>query len=217
MDIILALLAGALTTLSPCVLPLLPFVLASASEQHRLGPLALTAGMSLSFVTLGISVFGLGAALEIGPDRATVRMLTAVLLLSLGVVLLSAALQLKFALAGSRLTQFLNPLLERFFYIWFARTSGFGRIAGGGMDTVFRPDSGCCNRTGVGQRHFSPCRRAHGVVQRRCILAFNGISLWLAPYAASAPGKAGATRAHRQAVVGKHASYDGTSDHAWSR
>jgi hypothetical protein len=49
----LAFLAGLLTSLSPCVLPVLPLVVGSAMSQHRLGPLALCAGLSLSFSVLG--------------------------------------------------------------------------------------------------------------------------------------------------------------------
>jgi cytochrome c-type biogenesis protein len=39
----LALLAGVLSTLSPCVLPLIPIVLGAALGQHRYGPVALAA------------------------------------------------------------------------------------------------------------------------------------------------------------------------------
>jgi thiol:disulfide interchange protein len=46
----LAFLAGALSVLSPCVLPLLPIVLGSAASEHRLAPAALAAGLALSFV-----------------------------------------------------------------------------------------------------------------------------------------------------------------------
>jgi hypothetical protein len=37
----LALLAGVLTVLSPCVLPLLPIVFGTAQSEHRLGPIGL--------------------------------------------------------------------------------------------------------------------------------------------------------------------------------
>jgi cytochrome c-type biogenesis protein len=40
----LAFLAGILSILSPCVLPLLPVVLGTAQSEHRLGPAALAAG-----------------------------------------------------------------------------------------------------------------------------------------------------------------------------
>ena len=52
----LAFIAGVLSTLSPCVLPLLPIVLGTAVSEHRAGPVALAAGLALSFVTVGLFV-----------------------------------------------------------------------------------------------------------------------------------------------------------------
>jgi len=51
---ILAFVAGILSILSPCVLPILPIVLGTAASSHRQGPLALAAGLSLSFVAVGL-------------------------------------------------------------------------------------------------------------------------------------------------------------------
>ena len=56
MDIILAYLAGLLTLINPCVLPVLPIVLATALQASPLDPAALAGGMSLSFVTIGVGV-----------------------------------------------------------------------------------------------------------------------------------------------------------------
>ena len=42
----LAFLAGVLSILSPCVLPLVPIVLGSAASEHRLAPVALAAGLA---------------------------------------------------------------------------------------------------------------------------------------------------------------------------
>ena len=55
MDLFFAYIAGLLTLINPCVLPVLPIVLATALNADRRGPIALAAGMSLSFVTLGMS------------------------------------------------------------------------------------------------------------------------------------------------------------------
>ena len=43
----LALLAGALSTFSPCVLPLVPVLVAAAVSAHRWGALALGVGLAL--------------------------------------------------------------------------------------------------------------------------------------------------------------------------
>ena len=54
MDIVFGFLAGALTLLNPCVLPVLPIVLASSLGADKRGPLFLTAGMAASFVAIGL-------------------------------------------------------------------------------------------------------------------------------------------------------------------
>jgi cytochrome c-type biogenesis protein len=54
-------MAGVLSTLSPCVLPLVPIVLGSAMAAHRLGALALTVGLVLSFTAIGIFIATVGS------------------------------------------------------------------------------------------------------------------------------------------------------------
>ena len=93
-------LAGALSTLSPCVLPLLPILIATAVAQHRHGPLALAAGLMLSFAAVGLFVATLGAS--IGLDPGVLRQGAALLLMAFGVLLLSASLQRRFAEVASR-------------------------------------------------------------------------------------------------------------------
>lgn len=105
----LALAAGGLSTLSPCVLPLLPILLASALAAHRLGPYALAGGLALSFTVVGVFVASLGAAL--GLDQGVFRLVAASLLIAFGAVLLSARLQEKFAVAISGLSGAGNSLL----------------------------------------------------------------------------------------------------------
>jgi cytochrome c biogenesis protein CcdA len=104
-------LAGLLSTLSPCVLPLLPLVLGAAAAAHRLGMLALTAGLVLSFVAVGLFVATLGYA--IGLDAEVFRDASAVLLGGLGLVLLSGALQMRLATAAAGASNAGNRLLSR--------------------------------------------------------------------------------------------------------
>ena len=47
-----AFIAGLLTTLSPCVLPILPIVLGAAASERKYGPAALAAGLAASFVAI---------------------------------------------------------------------------------------------------------------------------------------------------------------------
>jgi cytochrome c-type biogenesis protein len=78
--------AGILSTLSPCVLPILPLVLFGALERHALGPLALAAGLALAFAGVGIAIAAFGFAL--GVDQAMLRPIAAVLIAGMGLALL---------------------------------------------------------------------------------------------------------------------------------
>jgi cytochrome c biogenesis protein CcdA len=110
--ILLGMLAGALTTLSPCVLPVLPFVLFAALDQHRLGPLALAAGMVATFTAVGLLVSGAGSVVDISGDA--VRYVAATMMGLLGAILLSTALQRRLALAGAPVADFFNRSVQRF-------------------------------------------------------------------------------------------------------
>ncbi|MCB1414436.1 MAG: cytochrome c biogenesis protein CcdA [Xanthobacteraceae bacterium] len=94
----LALLAGLLSVLSPCVLPLLPIVLGAAASEHRFGPAALAAGVAVSFVAVGLFVATVG--FSIGLDGEVVRRVAAVAMIVIGVVLMVPALQARVATAG---------------------------------------------------------------------------------------------------------------------
>jgi cytochrome c biogenesis protein CcdA len=95
-------LAGVLTLLSPCVLPLVPIVIATALAAHRLGPYALALGLTISFATVGIFVAALGASL--GLDQALFRNIAAFILIAFGILLLSTRLQERVATAASGLS-----------------------------------------------------------------------------------------------------------------
>lgn len=88
---LLGYLAGALSTLSPCVLPLLPILIATATAQHRFGTLALAVGLSLSFAVVGVFIATAGAA--IGLDQDTLRGIAALLLVLFGALMLAPWLQ----------------------------------------------------------------------------------------------------------------------------
>jgi cytochrome c-type biogenesis protein len=96
-----SLAAGSLTTLSPCVFPILPLVIGGAVQANRLTPLAMGAGMAVSFGLIGMALGLLGPAL--GIDGDTVRVAGAVLLIVFGVVMLVPAL-------SARFTQLATPL-----------------------------------------------------------------------------------------------------------
>jgi cytochrome c-type biogenesis protein len=101
MDLILAYLAGLLTLINPCVLPVLPIVLASSLHRDRRAPLALAAGLSLSFVALGLGVTALGPAIGLNTD--TVARVAALVMVGFGMVMLVPALSVPFSAATAGL------------------------------------------------------------------------------------------------------------------
>ncbi len=96
----LAFVAGLLTALSPCVLPLLPLVMGSAA-RNRYGPIALAAGFVTTFTVIGVLLASVGAAL--GLSDTLVRSLSAALLVAAGVLMISHRLQ-------DRMGRWLSPL-----------------------------------------------------------------------------------------------------------
>ncbi len=97
MDLLLGYAAGLLTLINPCVLPILPIVLATALQAGRSGPLVLAAGMSLSFVTLGLFVASLGRTF--GITEESVSSAAAVLMIGFGLILLVPRFSASFATA----------------------------------------------------------------------------------------------------------------------
>lgn len=91
-NILTAFLAGILTTLNPCVLPMIPLVLTGASAVGRFGPLALATGLVGSFTVLGVGLATVGPA--VGLDAALVRQVAAVFLVVTGFALVHAPTQI---------------------------------------------------------------------------------------------------------------------------
>ncbi|NNL35833.1 MAG: cytochrome c biogenesis protein CcdA [Rhodobacteraceae bacterium] len=103
MDLLLGYVAGLLTLINPCVLPILPIVLATALQAGRAGPLALAAGMSLSFVVFGLLVASVGRA--VGITEETVTNAAAVLMIGFGFVLLVPRFSAVFATATAGMSE----------------------------------------------------------------------------------------------------------------
>ena len=97
MEPILAYLAGLLTLINPCVLPVLPVVLAASVQSARHGPAALAAGMGVSFVAFGFLVAVFGRAIGLTPELLT--QIGAVMMIGFGTVLLVPRLSEGFATA----------------------------------------------------------------------------------------------------------------------
>ena len=114
MELLFAYGAGLLTLINPCVLPVLPIVLATALQASRLGPLVLAAGMSLSFVALGLGVTSFGYA--VGLNERDIAKAGAVLMMGFGLIL----------------------LVPRFSAAFSTATAGVAASADAGLDQVDR-------------------------------------------------------------------------------
>ena len=106
-----AYLAGLLTLVNPCVLPLLPIVIAAAFQSSRIGPLMLAAGLTLSFAFVGVAVTAFGHLA--GIDGEHVNQAAAALMVLFGLVLLSPQTQTLFARAAAPLADRAGARLDR--------------------------------------------------------------------------------------------------------
>lgn len=122
---LLAFLAGFVSILSPCVLPLVPIVLAGAMAEHRLAPLGLAAGVAISFTTIGLFVATIG--FSIGLDMQVFRSIAATLLIAVGIVLVVPRFQMQFATAAGPISDWTQSRLGGF------STSGIGGQFGVGL------------------------------------------------------------------------------------
>jgi len=63
----LSLVAGSLTTLSPCFFPILPLVIGGAVQTNRLAPMAMGTciATSIALISIVLGLFGIGAAIPL--------------------------------------------------------------------------------------------------------------------------------------------------------
>ncbi|MEM6617356.1 MAG: cytochrome c biogenesis CcdA family protein [Pseudomonadota bacterium] len=101
MDILFGYIAGLLTLINPCVLPLLPIVIVTALRNDPRGPLALAAGLSVAFVTLGVGISAVGPTL--GIDEETIAKIAALVMIAFGFVLLVPRLSESFVTVSAGL------------------------------------------------------------------------------------------------------------------
>jgi cytochrome c-type biogenesis protein len=139
----LALLAGMLSVLSPCVLPLLPIVMGTAASEHRLGPIALAAGLATSFVAIGLFVATIGFAM--GLDTGVFRAVSAILLIGMGVLLLVPRLQAQFALAASPVSNWVEGHFDGFTATSLASQFGLGLLLGAVWSPCVGPTLGAAS------------------------------------------------------------------------
>jgi cytochrome c biogenesis protein CcdA len=132
----LSVAAGSLTTLSPCVFPLLPLVLGGALQKNRLAPVALGLSMALSFAAIGMLVGAAGPTLGLEGDH--VRLAGGVLLLALAAVMLVPAWSERFTQWMAPLATGADAVSKRF----AGGSLGSAMLLGGVLGLVWSPCSG---------------------------------------------------------------------------
>jgi cytochrome c biogenesis protein CcdA/thiol-disulfide isomerase/thioredoxin len=130
--ILFAVVAGAGTALTPCVLPVLPGLLASAGTGGRRRPLGVILGLT---VTHTIAIVALASLIDgVGLPDGAVRTGAVVILLAFGLSLLAPSLAARVEMPLTRLARF-GPT---------GRGDGFwsGVVVGGGLGFVYAPCAG---------------------------------------------------------------------------
>jgi cytochrome c-type biogenesis protein len=139
----IAFVAGVLATLSPCVLPLLPVVLAAAASQHRFGPLALAAGLAISFIAIGLFLATLGFSL--GIDSGTLRLVAAAMIVALGVILVVPSFQARLAFAGGPVSNWAEHRFGGFSTMGLRGQFGLGLLLGAVWSPCVGPTLGAAS------------------------------------------------------------------------
>ena len=94
--------------INPCVLPVLPLIIASVIRREPLGPMALCVGLSVSFVVLGVTVAALGPLIGLNADD--VAKTGAIAMIGFGLITVVPEFSTRFALATSRLSNYADKL-----------------------------------------------------------------------------------------------------------
>lgn len=124
----LSFIAGILSILSPCVLPLLPIIVGTALNTHRFGPYVLALGLTISFTVIGVFIATLGNSLGIEPELF--RQVVAILFILFGIVLLSTKMQSFFTNMTNGLGNSGHQLINKFSTDSLAGQFGLGLLLG---------------------------------------------------------------------------------------
>lgn len=82
----LAFLAGIISILSPCILPLLPAVMAYSTGRGRFRPIAIVAGLALTFSMVGMAAAAFGSAFF--QYQQYIRIISEIIIILLGITML---------------------------------------------------------------------------------------------------------------------------------
>lgn len=110
-NIFLSVSAGLASVLSPCVLPVVPVIVAGAERKDPLRPLLVVVGLALSFMAMG-AVSSLFGAFLVGRTR-TIEIIGATIILVMGILVLLGV-----------------NIFKRFYQLSNIRVTGEGRLSG---------------------------------------------------------------------------------------
>lgn len=79
--------AGLASVASPCVLPVVPIIVAGTTDEHRWRPALVVAGVATSFVAMGVATSLFGAT--VGPAVPALEKIVAVLVVASGLLLIA--------------------------------------------------------------------------------------------------------------------------------
>lgn len=139
----LAFVAGLLSILSPCVLPLVPIVLAAAVTAHPLGAFAVAGGLALSFTGLGL-VLAL-AGFSLGIDASAFRLAAATIMVVLGAVLMVPSWQARLATAGGPVSAWADRRFGNFASSGLAGQLAIGLLLGAVWSPCVGPTLGAAS------------------------------------------------------------------------
>ena len=109
--LVMAIGAGLASVLSPCVLPVIPIIMAGAEREDRYRPLIVVIGLAISFMAMG-AVSSLFGALLIGKTRY-IEIVGAAIIVVMGMMVI-----------------FDLSIFKRFYQLSNIRVKGEGRIGG---------------------------------------------------------------------------------------
>lgn len=177
MILLMAYLAGLLTLINPCVLPVLPIVLAASLDRDRRAPVALALGMSGSFVVLGLGVAFIGPALGVTADHFSAA--AALVMAGFGLVMIVPALGNAFSGAMSPFAAHADTLVDT------AQGRGLGgQVLGGALlGAVWSPCVGPTLGAAIGMASSGRSMILAGAIMAAFALGVSTVILALA-YAA---------------------------------
>jgi len=195
--IVAAFLAGLLTIFSPCVLPLAPIVVTGARAQDARGPVALAAGLAITFGIVGGSLASFG--IELG-ETGAVRIAASLVMAAAGIIMLVPWLT-------ARSEQLLAPLagLSATLALYFPKAELLGQFCAGiVLALAWAP---CVGPTlGAAVALAASGGSLSSAVMTMTVFALGAAAALLgAGYALSRTSIAGRATAGRGAAIGKQA------------